>query len=320
MIKTYKFWNLLLGLVGLFGLILSFTAEASRARTAVIPVHGDEPLPAKFSEWVFESKQVVKGAPRIKLVLNEFYFIAYMLTKLPLDKVKEPHIKNFLMLAEKTDENAFKDFQAYRNALSTYVFEDAILKSYGPYFEKLKKSEDYKILLAETKAYIKSSREEWDKNLSSSSEYMTKYSGFNFGENVDVYITHPYLGNGRGWKNGQNKICFGALPTFDNYFTVYIWHEILHLHMEYDNVSHSVNQLLTDNDLRMYLNKEATVGKFEGHPELLELMKLIEPEWVQYKKSPTNLNSFVKKLLAKDSIKKMESSIQKMESSIQKIK
>lgn len=97
-------------------------------------------------------------------------------------------------------------------------------------------------------------------------------------------------------QNIQEKILsFGAWPIFNNYFTVYIWHEIVHFHINLDDTSHAVNQLLTDNELRVFLNDDKFFP-LRGHQNSKDGMKKSLRNWEQYKKSPTNLNVLVKSL------------------------
>jgi hypothetical protein len=65
--------------------------------------------------------------------------------------------------------------------------------------------------------------------------------------------------------------------------------------MAFDDVSHSVNQLLTDNDLRVELG-DKSLYPLQGHPALEGTMEKIMPAWQEYKKNPTNLNDFVRSL------------------------
>ena len=88
------------------------------------------------------------------------------------------------------------------------------------------------------------------------------------------------------------KIGWGSWGHFQNYTTVYLWHEILHLIMELEDVSHAVNQMATDNELRIRLNK-TSYPPLEGHDWLKPIMKKILPKWGDYLQSDMNLLEFV---------------------------
>ena len=65
--------------------------------------------------------------------------------------------------------------------------------------------------------------------------------------------------------------------------------------MDDDPTSHAVNQLLTDNQLRIFLNGGNLVP-LEGHPELMEIMQHNLERWEEYKKAPTDLSTFVNEI------------------------
>lgn len=242
-------------------------------------------------DFVLQSQAKVEGAPSVKLILNEEYMIAHAIFKGNQFIADDPDMYAFQVIAWKIDQDAFNSLTDYRESSPEAFSSDEFKKKYEGFFSKLKKSSEYTVLKEQVIKYMSESIKEWDLNLPLTTSFMKYYSGFAFDHEANVYITHPYWGNGR-MHNAQKKIIsFGATPDFKNYFTVYIWHEILHFHMPITHESHVVNQLLTDNDLRVYLGG-GDLLPLKGHDNLIPAMTRSLPAWQEYKKNPTNLNEF----------------------------
>lgn len=254
-------------------------------------------LIADATEFTLTSKVAVIGAPRLNLILNEDYLITHTLIKARSRGMYSEDIVAFQNLAWDLDKTMYRQLQ--KNAaseLNAMSSDAAFLETYSKFFSQLKNTPEYKLVLKETQDYIYESLAEWDTNLEKSTSFMLQYSGFNFNYDVYAYITHPAVANGRMLSKKEKKLSFGTWPTFKNYFTVYIWHEIIHFHMEFDETSHAVNQLLTDNQLRVFFNG-GTLVPLEGHKQLMDIMEKNLDKWEEYKKSPTDLNSLVKKII-----------------------
>lgn len=259
-----------------------------------------------FAEMAFVSNAKVAGAPQVRVVFHEMYFISYLLTKAAKPgKPSADIINRFREAARKKNKVSFDTIAGFADNLPDHVNHPLFLKTYSHYLSDLRLIPEYDKLVVETHKYIEESLKEWDSNAESSFKFMSRLSGFKFGFELNVYVTHPSIGNGKSiWREGEKAIQFGAVPTFKNYFTVYIWHEILHLHMDKGSISHAVNQLLTDNDLRVHLNG-GKAESFEGHSNLFPLMKALESDWSAYKKSPTDLNLFVSSVSKNEKIKSL---------------
>lgn len=239
------------------------------------------------------------GAPKLNLILNEEYLITHTLIRSRANGKYAQNVEAFQNLAWSLNEATYRQLrQGGSNSELHAMSSDAdFLESYSQFFNLLKNTSEYKLILKETQEYMAESLTEWDTNLEKSAPFMLKYSGFTFNYDVYAYITHPAVGNGRSWHNVKShNLTFGTWPTFENYFTVYIWHEIIHFHMESDKTSHAVNQLLTDNELRVFFNGGAVVP-LQGHRDLMDIMEKNLDKWEEYKKSPTDLNSLVKEII-----------------------
>jgi len=97
-----------------------------------------------------------------------------------------------------------------------------------------------------------------------------------------VYITHPSLKNGQYL--GENKITLGHNEDWPNYFTIYLWHEILHSYLGKTDLEHALIQFITDEELRIKLNG-GEYPPFVGHKNLFPLMERILPFWRKYLKN-----------------------------------
>ncbi|MBI2019365.1 hypothetical protein HYS95_01690 [Candidatus Daviesbacteria bacterium] len=82
--------------------------------------------------------------------------------------------------------------------------------------------------------------------------------------------------------SGDNDIAWGHAPEWNNYATVYLWHEALHSYLDYTDLSHALIQFVTDNELRVRLNKGDTYPPFVGHKDLFPLMNKLLPNWQSY--------------------------------------
>ncbi|MEK6628607.1 MAG: hypothetical protein AABY53_08265 [Bdellovibrionota bacterium] len=257
-------------------------------------------LVAEAAEFKLTSRVVVLGAPRLNLILNEEYLITHTLVKARSKGKYSEDVVAFQNLAWNMNEAAYRQLrqEGFSSELNAMSSNADFLKTYSQFFNLLKNTPEYKLILKEVQDYMSESLYEWDTNLEKSVPFMLKYSGFTFNYDVYTYITHPAVGNGRNWGSlmGNKTITFGAWPTFANYFTVYIWHEIIHFYMESDEISHAVNQLLTDNQLRIFFNG-GTLTPLEGHKDLMNIMEKNLDRWQEYKKSPTDLNLFVKQII-----------------------
>jgi hypothetical protein len=91
---------------------------------------------------------------------------------------------------------------------------------------------------------------------------------------------------------------------------VYLWHEILHSYLPKDPISHCLIQLITDNGIRVLLNKEEQLFPLIGHPALSTLMEAIYPKWEEYlKNSNRNIFELLSDLQSDPSIYELANSI-----------
>ena len=99
---------------------------------------------------------------------------------------------------------------------------------------------------------------------------------------IKVLITHPEVFQGRYLEG--NVIAWGRKSNWKNYSTVYLWHEILHSYLKYNNKTHALMELVTDDALRVFLNG-GTFPPFsdDGHEKLKQKKQWIyDHYWKAY--------------------------------------
>lgn len=124
-------------------------------------------------------------------------------------------------------------------------------------------------LLTETKVHLEQTRSEWDSNFARTLPYMASLTKITMNKTMKVFITHPEVFQGRYL--GGNVIAWGRKSEWKNYATVYLWHEILHSLLKFNDKSHALIELVSDDALRVFLNG----GAFppftkDGHEKLIK--------------------------------------------------
>ncbi len=176
-------------------------------------------------------------------------------------------------------------------------------------YREIFESNKFKKIYKETEEYLNIIKNQWGKNKKSVYKILQELSGLKLpNKTITVFITHPILRNGRNFPD-LNAIGWGHKENWKNYSTVYIAHELMHIltfeKMRNFDVMHALIELMTDNELRIRLNKKGVYFKEKehnvGHPHLRKLEKRILPYWKLYLKSK-NKNIFV---FEKEIIKKL---------------
>lgn len=175
------------------------------------------------------------------------------------------------------------------------------------------KSEEFTRLHEETGKYMKSIEKEWNNKRKNITKTIEEIMGEKFPDiKINVLITHPNLCNGIALPN-SNTICWGHKENWKNYSMVYLMHETLHLILDKklgkNNLAHAIIELITDQELRIRLNKNGVYFKESkecvGHPFLLKLSKAILPYWKKYlKRKDRNIANFYLEMKNLPKIKK----------------
>lgn len=179
--------------------------------------------------------------------------------------------------------------------------------------KELFKTKEFKKLYRETNNYLKTLKKQWGGNKKQALKILEELLGLPLpNKTITVLVTHPKLKNGFNIPD-LNTICWGHPEEWKNYSTVYLCHEMMHIIIkdyQNDNIMHALIELMTDNELRIRLNKRGKYfkqGKFEvGHPYLRKLEKKMFPYWIKYlkKENKKTLFDLEKELCLKLKVKK----------------
>lgn len=148
------------------------------------------------------------------------------------------------------------------------------------FLTRIEQTSEFGKVRQQTEVYLASIKAEWERNYAQTAQAVQEMVGVDLNKQVTVNVTHPSLKNGQYL--GNNVIAWGHTPEWDNYATVYLWHEVLHSYLGYTDLSHALIQLVTDNELRVRLNEGESYPPFVGHKDLFPLMDKILPYWRTY--------------------------------------
>jgi murein DD-endopeptidase MepM/ murein hydrolase activator NlpD len=225
---------------------------------------------------------------KVNFVIDDNHLIQYTIARRPYTRCSKTHrdsIAAFKKLARKKSAKCCAILSG--RCRPEYLTEESIAgfsKDLPGFFPFLKKSKEYAKILTETRERLDFCKKQWDKNYSRSLKIVKELTGLELSdESYVVYVTHPAIPAGRYL--GNNKISWGGKEKWDNYTTVYLWHEILHSYFGRSDLDHALVQFMTDSELRKKLNGDA-YPPFVGHKYLHPLMDKILPHWKEYLKSP----------------------------------
>ena len=191
--------------------------------------------------------------------------------------------------------------------LDSYPSLEAFTKDYSDFFEEIK--------------------QEWESNKQNVEEFLEALMRTPVSGKARIIIFPR--GAGQGHSPQKDVICWGvdAKGKCKNYYTIYLAHEYLHVFFRREgvenngyssdkkrfkeDVSHTVNGFITDDELRMHLNGEGEYferwenRKRKGyHDYLLEFQKSLEPEWREYLESRQKALNLIRELRRRQSVKK----------------
>lgn len=152
-------------------------------------------------------------------------------------------------------------------------------------FEDGIKSPEFIKLFANANSYKKWLENEWEKNKEHILSELKAIMKIDLSESVfTVYVMGVSFSAGRNL--GNNKIIWGHKEDWLNYSLVYLAHECLHSMLSHSDLEHAVIELITDNELRIRLNKGGDYficeGKDVGHDHLRDIERKMLPNWQQY--------------------------------------
>lgn len=172
-------------------------------------------------------------------------------------------------------------------------------------YKEIFKSAAFRKTLKETEQYLKKIELQWRQHEKFVFNYIKKTLGITLPQKtVTVIVFHPEMSEGRASPR-NNLIFWGHREDWENYSTIYIAHELLHIltHRKLlrHDLMHTLIELAADQELRIQLNKKGAYFKegkdYVGHKHLRKLAKAIIPYWNEYVKNPTSIFDLEKRLI-----------------------
>lgn len=163
------------------------------------------------------------------------------------------------------------------------------------------KTKEFQKLYSETKTYLNFVKKQWQKNEKFVYDFLEKALGLKLpNKTITVFITHPKFRNGIAFTK-KNIIGWGHQEDWQNYSTIYLTHEIMHIltknYSGNHEVLHALIELACDHELRLKLNKKGKYfkeGKFNvGHKSLRKIAKKMLPRWRKYLKDKNKKESIL---------------------------
>lgn len=244
---------------------------------------------------------------KLNFKIDKDYLVYHTLINTDEDRFSSKNYKEDIISFQNYAWNLDKEIYNFLLRRSSGCFLDIkfltsfdLNKKFKKFFSKIKKSKVFQIIYKQTQKYLTKSKKEWAENIERTTDIMSELTGIYFkkeNKTFDVYITHPSLKNGMNYAHlNLNIIEFGHYEDFPNYFTIYMWHEILHFYLGSSDLEHAIIELIVDNELRIKLNK-GKYPPFEGHKELDSLKQKILPYWRKYLENKAkNIYEFINKI------------------------
>ena len=226
----------------------------------------------------------VYGQVNLNFEIDENYLIVHTLAKGRSRGKFSEDVKKFQNEMFEKYKKEYRQLQKIPiNKINPVTIKKSSFSFFSKLFPEIKKSDSYRAILKQTQEYKEEIRIEWFKNYEKSFEIMKSVSKLDLKENFEIIVTHPAVGNGTNLRN--YTIVWGSWGEWNNYATIYLWHEILHTFLEgKSNIEHSIIQYAADNELRRRLNG-TNYPPFVGHKRLLPTMNLLFDDWEMFLKN-----------------------------------
>ncbi len=220
---------------------------------------------------------------RVNFVINNRHLIAHTVSSMDQSRFSSQEhredIVAFQNFAWGASERCY-DFIAGRLPPEQFFASGGTFEEVNAFLLQMEQSSEFGKIRKQTEEYFEFVRTQWERNYPQTSQAIQELTGLDLNKQVTVNVTHPSLRNGQYM--GNDTIAWGHHEEWDNYSTVYLWHEILHSYLNYTDLSHAFIQLVTDNELRVRLNEGETYPPFVGHENLIPLMDKLLPYWRVY--------------------------------------
>lgn len=245
-----------------------------------------------FGLFSIESFATVK----LNFIVDENYLIVYTMAKGRSSGEFSKDVKLFQNEVYEKFKKEYKELQKIPlSKITPSIIKNDQLQFIIKILPKIKELPSYNKLFIQTIAYRNDVQVEWLKNFDRSSREVFHLTGVQIEGTFNIYITHPAVRNGTNL--GNNEISWGSWGDWENYSTIYLWHEILHNTLkEKSNIEHCVIQFVADHELRKRLSK-IEYPPYIGHQRLLPSMKLLQEDWNNYISTENrNIIEFSKKM------------------------
>lgn len=228
---------------------------------------------------------------------DDNYLVLYVLTNTKSSRVSNQNysqdILNFQnkVWDENKPEYEFLLKNIKRQSRLTYLnFKKDYEAEYLPLIEKSKQLKEFQTLKRQTDIYNTYVSKIWNDQFLKTKNIISELTGLELNKESHIIITHPGLKNGKEL-NGK-WIEWGGYDD-PNYNITYLWHEILHQYFDKSNLSHSVIELITDNELNKILTGNDYLS-IRGHRQLNPIKKCLMDDWKIYLSSTSkNIMDFV---------------------------
>lgn len=236
------------------------------------------------------SLESTKQSKLLNFHTDDNYLVLYILANTKSSRVSN-HIysQDILNFQNKVwDENKSEYETLLKNikrpAQLTYLnFKKYYETEHLPLIEKSKQLKEFQTLKRQTDIYKTNVNKIWDDQFLKTKNIISLLTGLELNKESHIIITHPGLKNGREL-NGE-WIEWGGYDD-PNYILTYLWHETLHQYFDKSNLSHSVIELISDNEFNKILTGN-NYPPFRGHIELEPIKKCLIDDWKNYLSSPS---------------------------------
>ncbi len=219
----------------------------------------------------------------LKFSVHDIYLAAHILRSKGEDNFSSDQFKDDIVLLQKYMEGLSKEHYDKLMAIdpseiTPQNMDSPKLKDVRLFIIKATETSFFGKILTQTYEYGKACRDQWQKNYPKTFDIIKELTGLPLNKTFTVYITHPSLKNRLTLQN-DNAILWGNYEEWDNYSTVYLWHEVMNTYLPQDDVGRAVLELLCENHLRVQLNGGDYPPFINGTPDLKETKEKILDDW-----------------------------------------
>ncbi len=233
--------------------------------------------------------------PKLNFEIKDEYLVAHTILSGTDRFSSTQHQESISALQKKAQEAISEGSIPQLNGLyPEMAFDTSLPIELQELAQRLKSKDEYRGVIIQPWQYQRWIERKWLSKHDRTLEIMQDITGLDLDDEFVVYLTHPSLRNGKYL--GQKGIAWGHNEDWPNYSIVYLWHEMLHAKLPYDEIAHGIIELATDEELRVRLNG-GQYPPFVGHSNLVAIKKRMLPDWRGYLTSqPRNILKFYRRM------------------------